>query len=84
MKYHYCISLQIQTDKLTCLPIEKTSNGIVDCFGSTDEPYSCQQINRNGNTDICIGYLKQCNSEIDCLNGIDDEQFCMEIEQFYF
>lgn len=80
---HICMSSY--TNKLICLSIEKTNDGIIDCLGGIDEPKVCRRKNPldqlndfrclNDSSKSCIASTNICNSSKACLHG-DDKQFC--------
>ena len=59
--YHMCLSKL--TSNLTCLSIEYANNGIVDCFGSSDERHFCQK-DKTINTE-----LYRCEEGNQCIPG---------------
>jgi hypothetical protein len=81
---HVCISSS--TYQFICLPLNKASDNIVDCFGGTDEPHLCQRPkfdrfpSRKGMffciraSSNCTDTLGLCGSPI-CDDG-DDINFC--------
>ena len=82
-RHHHCVSST--SYRLMCLPVEKASDGRIDCVGATDEPLLCRsndyqpseegfRCNVNGQP-ICITPLQLCDGYMDCENG-DDERFC--------
>ncbi|CAF4173783.1 unnamed protein product, partial [Adineta steineri] len=86
--YRMCVTLD--TYKLTCLPINKTNDGIPDCLGRTDERASCRT--PYGNSDavfycqgednpVCLYSKDLCDGYVDCLDD-DDEQFCQKNRSF--
>ncbi|CAF1142600.1 unnamed protein product [Adineta ricciae] len=80
---HICIS--IQTKSLTCLPIEKANDGVIDCIGAADEPSFCdRRYQTYGSSPFycsankessCIQGNSLCNGIFDCPDG-EDENAC--------
>ncbi|CAF3627819.1 unnamed protein product [Rotaria socialis] len=78
-----CISLHNST--LICLPANQVGNGIVDCFGASDELEYCRQSSENEQTyrfycqsdKKCVDHKTLCDGNEDCLLG-DDETFCKD------
>jgi hypothetical protein len=79
---HSCI-FPNDISKVSCLPMVRAGDGIVDCFGASDEPNHCP---RNSiyshfylfgclNDTKCISEMDLCNYKKDCQLG-DDEKFC--------
>jgi hypothetical protein len=78
---HYCIQL----NNLTCIHLNRTGDGIIDCIGGIDERLTsiCQDkypldLKRRFyclNSSICIRIDQVCNRIIDCPQG-DDELIC--------
>jgi hypothetical protein len=79
---HSCVFLN-DTSKVSCLPIARAGNGIIDCLGASDEPHDCQRVTadwfqyyfRCSNTKKCINPISLCDKKEQCLLG-DDEIFC--------
>ncbi|CAF1592837.1 unnamed protein product [Rotaria magnacalcarata] len=82
-KHHRCVSAE--TNRLTCLPLDKAGDGNIDYIGATDEPSLCQfreDLSRWGPF-YCEGYFETrcipitalCNNFNNCLSN-DDERFC--------
>ncbi|CAF4614890.1 unnamed protein product, partial [Rotaria socialis] len=82
-KHHLCVS--VETNRLTCLPLDKAGDGNIDCLGATDEPSLCQfreDLSRWGPF-YCEGYFETrcipitvlCNNFNNCLSN-EDERFC--------
>lgn len=78
--YHACV-FPNDTSKVSCLPIEQAGNGIIDCFGATDERNHCQEyyqtahdVFKCSNDDTCLVLSNLCNDVMDCPDD-DDEKF---------
>ncbi|CAF1336384.1 unnamed protein product [Adineta ricciae] len=83
-----CVSAE--TDELTCLPVKKINNGVIDCLGGTDESSQCAiksplayetrfQCLNNANISSCLPIHFLCNRNIDCYDK-EDERFCKSKE----
>ena len=81
---HPCIFLN-DTSKISCLPISKAGDGIVDCLAGTDERKNCQYPSSKhmfyafqcSNNTECIDVSQVCDQEKDCPLDDDDEKFCV-------
>ncbi|CAF1121069.1 unnamed protein product [Adineta ricciae] len=85
--HHLCISMDDY--KPMCLPIEKANDGVVHCFGGTDEQHLCRKDYEvefpdnfycMGTNASCVSSEKWCDGKINCLHG-DDEQFCVVVSE---
>ncbi|CAF1145123.1 unnamed protein product [Adineta steineri] len=80
---HMCV-LPNAPNKVECLPINRTGDGVIDCLGASDERQYCRMIsskNKNQrffcwNDTRCISSDDLCDGYNDCKFD-DDEQFCM-------
>ncbi|CAF3644501.1 unnamed protein product [Adineta steineri] len=82
--YRMCVKLN--TSELTCLPINKVNDGILDCLGTTDERASGRPPYHDFDGGFyCQGqYLTPdylCNGHGQCLYD-EDEQFCQKNRSF--
>ncbi|CAM4765337.1 unnamed protein product [Rotaria magnacalcarata] len=76
-----CISTY--NSKLICLPANLVGNGIIDCFGASDELQYCRETSGFAQTyrfycqndTKCVQQWQLCDGAKDCLWG-DDENFC--------
>jgi hypothetical protein len=83
---HSCI-FPNDTSKVSCLPISRAGNGIIDCLGGTDERHQCQLIDSYAyqygfqclNVSKCIDNYYVCDRVKNCKYG-DDETFCSTSE----
>ncbi|CAF3166647.1 unnamed protein product, partial [Rotaria sp. Silwood2] len=84
---HMCVSPI--TNNLTCIPISKANDGIVDCLGGSDERRICRmhepeypfarflcRNHTNPNT-MCLQPNRLCNQKSTCSFN-DDEIFCLK------
>ena len=82
---HYCIQLVGRDVNATCISMNRTGDGIIDCIGGTDErltslclkhyPYDFKKRFLCLNSTVCIAADQVCNKIIDCPFG-DDEHIC--------
>ena len=77
-----CITLENNT--LTCLSLDRINDGIIDCFGASDETNYCRNKNVSllekntflcTDTESCISSSQLCDDVRDCLSNTD-EQLC--------
>jgi hypothetical protein len=86
---HSCVFLN-DTSKVSCLPIARAGNGIIDCLGATDERNHCRYEElmygsmdfRCWNDTKCLFGLSVCDQEKDCPFD-DDEIFCTKTDDIY-
>ena len=84
---HYCIRFNRDGNDidLTCLPLNRVADGVIDCIGSTDERFSsvCTKEYPSDqrkrfhcmNSSICITPEQVCDTIVDCPHE-DDERVC--------
>ncbi|CAF4328193.1 unnamed protein product [Rotaria sp. Silwood2] len=82
---HMCV-FPSDRNKVQCLPINRTGDGVIDCIGGSDERQYCRTLHSDdkllrfycSNDSKCIDTYDLCNGNSDCLFA-DDEQFCGEL-----
>ncbi|CAF1580370.1 unnamed protein product [Adineta ricciae] len=82
---HYCIQLTNNDIKKTCIHINRSGDGIIDCIGGTDErltnicvekyPFNRKRRFNCMNSSVCINLDQVCDTIIDCPFE-DDERVC--------
>ncbi|CAF1489157.1 unnamed protein product [Adineta ricciae] len=72
--HHPCIFFN-DTSVLSCLPIDRAGDGIVDCLGASDEPKRCPETFSCFNDTQCINIQTLCDGEPNC-RFADDEDIC--------
>ncbi|CAF1673394.1 unnamed protein product, partial [Adineta ricciae] len=82
---HYCIQLTNNDIKKTCIHINRSGDGIIDCIGGTDErltnicveqyPFDPRRRFNCMNSSVCINLDQICDTIIDCPLK-DDERVC--------
>ena len=84
---HYCIRFTRDGNDidLTCIHINRTGDGIIDCIGATDERFSSvctreypSDVHKRFqcmNSSVCIAPEQVCDTIIDCPHE-DDERVC--------
>ncbi|CAF1130475.1 unnamed protein product [Adineta steineri] len=86
--HHMCISPI--TNQLTCLPLAKANDGIIDCLGATDEPKLCRSTGYTpsankfycfNNSSPCEISAALCNGSKNCINKHDDNQHSCSLTQ---
>ncbi len=65
---HSCV-FPDDISKVSCLPISRAGNGVVDCLGATDERYRCQLVDS-----YAFEYGFQCWNESKC---VDNSRMCI-------
>ena len=83
LSYHYCYELK-NPSRVGCLPRARTSDGIIDCLGASDERMThCPRLYPNEphrrfkclNHSLCVPVYDVCDGRRDCPLG-DDEWPC--------
>lgn len=89
--YHPCVSPA--HFNLTCLPIHRAGNGVVDCLGASDERHICRKVYHQHPNDrfrcwsewnsVCISVDDLCERKYQC-HADDDEKFCIHQATIFY
>ena len=84
----------METDKWSCLPVEKVNDGHIDCVGAMDERKVCRNFSEYSKRDLfhcgnatefrCLRFDAMCDRIKECIQADDDERICADDQRKTF